>query len=678
MADDKKGVIHGASDGGVHGLHPSADSPTFFVAPTTAEEFNNTRLPLIPIACWRVDDIRFAFDSSFVAADPSAASAGAPNDIRSELLNLISLVQAHPGCPLSVFGHADPVGTDDYNKLLSGRRAMAIYALLIFNTDSGTALKLWRDNAGKENWGSNQRDMMQSFTGLPAGTQDPALIQAYLQKLCPPALKLAKTDFLARGADASGKGDYQGCGEFNPLLLFSKEDQDRFDKAGRGDKKDPANQATLDERNVANSPNRRVLILMFRKGSRINPAKWPCPTATEGPAACKKRFWGGSDPGDQRRSRRLSGEERHFEDTHDTFACRFYQRISDSSPCDAVLPPSVKIIPEAAVACPGHTFKLHAVGAPVGGDFEWSVTGADLVDAKGKPAKKGDTVFLRSFKPDNDKASIPAQKATVTLKYFTAQGSAVANLPVTIHAIDFVVTNDVVASGRVAAGGNERPAGVTLWNDSATGLPEMKTDPEVQIKLDPSCPRKDDCATNFQVGWLQTMLTNDRRIRFAKALLTWSCPMPIRDVWDPDAQKPFYHEPFVMGFLKDGDKATAHHEDSPSLPAGWQDPRAGSPGGALRQIFFSNSFTAWLVVQCIDWALFDIPGSFVYLRHFDWSMHLDVTVDVTKAVGSRCSPASSPVQIGGVGVGKGPTSPNLADPFFNTSQTSNIIAEPPI
>src|SRR5579859_5067245 len=204
MADDKKGVIHGASDGGVHGLHPSADSPTFFVAPTTAEEFNNTRLPLIPIACWRVRRNPLPFDPSFLAADPSAASAGAPNDIRSELLNLISLVQAHPGCPLSVFGHADPVGTDDYNKLLSGRRAMAIYALLIFNTDSGTALKLWRDNAGKENGGANQRDMMQSFTGLPSGTQDPALIQAYLQKLCPPALKLAKTDFLARGADASG------------------------------------------------------------------------------------------------------------------------------------------------------------------------------------------------------------------------------------------------------------------------------------------------------------------------------------------------------------------------------------------------------------------------------------------------------------------------------------------
>lgn len=330
--DNKEGSLHSASPGGVHGLHSSADSPKFLVAPATAAESNNARFGLIPIACWRVDDIRFAFNSSFVAADVLADPAGTPNDIRTELQNLVTLVKGNPGCPLSVFGHADPVGDDEYNKLLSGRRAMAIYALLIFNTDSGAALKIWRDIAAKENWGSSQREMMQSLTGLPAGTQDAALIQAYLPKLCPTALKLAKTDFLAQGADSNGKGDYQGCGEFNPILIFSKEDQDRFDRAARGDKKDPDNKATLAERDNANSPNRRVLVLMFRKGTRVTPAKWPCPSALDGTAACRKRFW--SD-GDFRRSNHIPGSRRTFQHTHDTFACRFFQRISDGSPCHA-------------------------------------------------------------------------------------------------------------------------------------------------------------------------------------------------------------------------------------------------------------------------------------------------------------------------------------------------------
>jgi hypothetical protein len=35
---------------------------------------------------------------------------------------------------LSIFGHADPTGQDPYNKDLSGRRAKAVYGLLIRDT----------------------------------------------------------------------------------------------------------------------------------------------------------------------------------------------------------------------------------------------------------------------------------------------------------------------------------------------------------------------------------------------------------------------------------------------------------------------------------------------------------------------------------------------------------------
>jgi hypothetical protein len=335
MAPESKGTVGSSSDGGVSGKHDSPQTFEFLVAPSTEDQFNTARFRLIPVACWRVDDIRFAFDSSFVAADPLDDPNEVPSDIRAELKHLVGLVQEHSGCPLSVFGHADPVGSDDYNKLLSGRRATAIYALLTTNSDISTAVKMWRDIASTENWGSKQREMMQSFTGLPATTQDAQLIQAYLQKLCPSDLKLSKTDFLGRGAGTSHTADMQGCGKFNPLLLFSKEDQTTFDQAARGDSKQPENQETLAKRNAANSPNRRVLVLFFRKGSRIDPAKWPCPSVTEGIVKCKKRFW--SD-GEDRRSTHLPGSERSFLDTHDTFACRFFQRISDQSPCEQLVP----------------------------------------------------------------------------------------------------------------------------------------------------------------------------------------------------------------------------------------------------------------------------------------------------------------------------------------------------
>ncbi|MBI3757310.1 MAG: hypothetical protein HY267_04970 [Deltaproteobacteria bacterium] len=168
---------------------------------------------------------------------------------------------------------------------------------------------------------------MQAVTGLSEGTPRKSLVQAYMQQLCDPELKLEKNkDFLARGADTGGKGDYQGCSEFNPVLIFSQHDQQRFEQA-----KDKT------ERNATNAPNRRVMVLLFRKGSKVDPAKWPCPSVKDGIAGCKQRFW--SD-GEMRRSKRLPDQPRTFPDTQDTFACRFYHRMTTGSPCSQPAPPA--------------------------------------------------------------------------------------------------------------------------------------------------------------------------------------------------------------------------------------------------------------------------------------------------------------------------------------------------
>lgn len=343
MADQKKGVIIAATDGGVAGENAPLDPFQFLVGPTTTNQFNTAHFPLRAIGCLRTDDLRFGFNTSFLTADldfvesspagndDSQASSGTPNDIRAELAILAGMVGKDGhffGCPLSVFGHADPVGNDDYNKSLSGRRAIVIYALLIAHGDPALAKELWKQVADFEAWGKDHREMMQAFTGL-SGTGD-ALMQAYMQKLCSPELVLdPKKDFLARGADSGGKGDYQGCSEFNPTLIFSKEKQDKFDQARQGQTDE--DKITLKDRNSQNAPNRRVLILIFPKGSKVEPSKWPCPRASEGTAGCKKRFW--SD-GEKRRSTHETESDRAFEETGDTFACRFYQRISGFSPCE--------------------------------------------------------------------------------------------------------------------------------------------------------------------------------------------------------------------------------------------------------------------------------------------------------------------------------------------------------
>jgi hypothetical protein len=108
--------------------------------------------------------------------------------------------------------------------------------------------------AHTENWGSKQRQTMQNFTSLAAGTADSELFKAYMQKLYPAGLNLTKQDFLAQGADPGGKGDYQGCSEFNPVLIFSAQKNEKLES-----------QKDKTARNDANARNRRVIILLFLK-----------------------------------------------------------------------------------------------------------------------------------------------------------------------------------------------------------------------------------------------------------------------------------------------------------------------------------------------------------------------------------------------------------------------------
>jgi len=335
------------TDAGVSGKHSAFPELLYVAAPATGKESNVIGLPLIPVACWRMDDARFDFDSAFIR--PTS---------RREFNLLRELVESHPGSPLSVFGHSDPTGDDAYNKRLSGRRARAVYAVLTRKTD------FWEELYSLDNWGLKQvQTMLQAMTsrtsepfyqgdldgkdgpktqdafkkfqdenGLPPSAKNDKptreeIFSAYMNFLCKAegsseSLRLTKDDFLGRGADKQGKGDYQGCGEFNPVLVFSKDDDRQFQKPEMKKKRD-----------VENLPNRRVTVFFFQKGRQIDPVKWPCPRWNEGTSECKKQFF---HDGDQRRAPQAA--RRKHESTQgtpqDTFECRFYDGFAQKSPCE--------------------------------------------------------------------------------------------------------------------------------------------------------------------------------------------------------------------------------------------------------------------------------------------------------------------------------------------------------
>ena len=343
--EDLKSPGRVSTSGGAAGKLPIREVHSALVGPSLADEFNVIELDFAPEACVRFDDVRFQFDSSFIGAEAKA-----------ELKLLGQLHNEDPTRPASVFGHADPTGNDDYNKQLSGRRAQSMYGLLTRKTD------LWEDlfkhPQGGDNWGTRSiqlmltelghyngpingvmdnatRQAVKDFQSSPQGAglavdgdpgqnTRPKLYLAYMNSICidnndQPFQIDPINGFLARGADSGGKGDFQGCSEFNPDMVFSKPEEEKF--------KQPQNKGERDEENRI---NRRVTVYLFRSGSEIKPASWPCPRVKEGVAQCRTRFHA---DGDFRRTPR-GDQRRTFDTDGDTFACNFYDRIAVLSPCE--------------------------------------------------------------------------------------------------------------------------------------------------------------------------------------------------------------------------------------------------------------------------------------------------------------------------------------------------------
>jgi len=354
---------------GVFATHPNRAVLPIMVAPTStdrAEAFNTIRQETVVVACANLYPNNFAFDSSVVA--PEA---------RPAFQSLARIIRRHPGSPMSLFGHADPSGNDVYNKWLSERRARAIFAVMVNRPAIFESLFGDPQGASGDVWGLKSLQLMLQALGHEPGNTDgkpdDATAEAIAEALGqPPGSKAAPTkaaravifqqyiDFLRKGEagqpdfpeltddDFLGRGKQkatlQGCSEFNPQLLLGKEELAALEGGGKEGK---------ELRDQLNAPNRRVIVFLFAKGTRIDPAKWPCPAAAQGTSGCFKRFWSnGKDRRgklfvDHRRrfGREVRPERRNLAPPNEelatelgreetTFGCRFYHGVALHSPCE--------------------------------------------------------------------------------------------------------------------------------------------------------------------------------------------------------------------------------------------------------------------------------------------------------------------------------------------------------
>lgn len=320
------------NEGGFAVHHPTRRALPMYVAPTTTgRELNARREALFAVACWSLGDIRFDFDSSFVKPE-----------VRTETALLAQAIRVHADGgkkpTMTIFGHADPVGKDEYNKQLSGRRAASVYGLL--TRDVALWEHLYKKPFGADVWGDAHLVQMLSASGYAGGSAArdfqrdhglvvdgvvgpktrAALFSAYMDSVAldetGQPFRVEKSDFLLGGVDPGGRGDYQGCGEHNPSLLLSSTEATTLSKP---------------ERDAENTPNRRVIAFLFRPGTHATPEEWPCPRADEGPENCRRRFFS-----DAPRRLSMGPARREYKASKDTFACRFYDRLAVRSPCEGL------------------------------------------------------------------------------------------------------------------------------------------------------------------------------------------------------------------------------------------------------------------------------------------------------------------------------------------------------
>src|SRR5690242_14363979 len=151
-------------EGGIMASHPNQFTLPLLVAPThpdKADASNTVRHSISVVACVKIPDSNFAFDSSFVLAKPDAESAFA---------KLMGVISRHENCPISLFGHADPEGKPGYNKWLSERRAEAVYAVLIRDVDTWERLyssSQARGEAVGDVWGDRSVQIALEALGFP-------------------------------------------------------------------------------------------------------------------------------------------------------------------------------------------------------------------------------------------------------------------------------------------------------------------------------------------------------------------------------------------------------------------------------------------------------------------------------------------------------------------------------
>lgn len=216
----------------------------------TPNNISGIKIPVM-YSCLLIEDITFSFDKSFfrpvraitIQDDITKMRSSNPSDAR-----------------LIIYGHTDNVGTTEYNKDLSDRRARSIYSFLTHNYQD------WLKLHYHEAWGKIEvQEVIISLQSNGVGNCPPKStlpIEAYigisgtkfnnsnLLKLYKDYMEHLLSKNLDINTDFCNPKAFAGCSELNPVITASN-------------KKDKVT------RDLENEPNRRVVIFLLEPNAVI-------------------------------------------------------------------------------------------------------------------------------------------------------------------------------------------------------------------------------------------------------------------------------------------------------------------------------------------------------------------------------------------------------------------------
>lgn len=249
------------------------------------------------LACASIPNVTFETSRSFVR--PNAAVY---------LKKLKEIVNANPNSMMMIFGHTDKVGTEDFNKALSERRAKSAYALLIKKPDYWVTLFEKGNGPDNEDWGLKSVQTILNFLNpdaqlditntmddrtvkeLETYTEDPWTWRNRVKVITPNALKMVVQKYMDTLMDGVSLTEsdffglkHAGCSVFNPIIDIDQAEED----------------------------NRRVTFFLFDQ-NRL--PEIPCSNTDLAP--CRSQ------------SSQYRQNPRHTYRHNDSFSCAFYDSIA--------------------------------------------------------------------------------------------------------------------------------------------------------------------------------------------------------------------------------------------------------------------------------------------------------------------------------------------------------------